>query len=274
MGGYAGMGLGRSLAQDDDSLAIIDTNVSLFHYPFRRLPLDEPDKLVARLQELGVTEAWAGSFEAILHRDVSSVNRRLMETCSRYEILKPIGAINPTLPGWERDLADCQNHRMTGIRLLPNYHGYSLEDPRFRKLLEQATGAGMFVQIAVSLEDLRTQHEKLSVPDVDLSPMKEALARVKGARVQILNHRGRGKALTELAKINGVAFDTARLDGTNGIPGFLHKVFPKGLMHGSHAPFLIAEAALIRTHESGQMEPGELRKVLSGNARRWRKGGA
>ena len=63
---------------------MIDTNVSLFQWPFRRLPLDETELLIEKLRWLGITEAWAGSFEGVLHRDVTGVNKRLAEACSRY----------------------------------------------------------------------------------------------------------------------------------------------------------------------------------------------
>ena len=75
-------------------LKVIDTNVSLFQWPFRRLPLDDPNALVAKLRILGITEAWAGSFEALFHRDVTSVNERLAEACRSHPELVPIGSIN------------------------------------------------------------------------------------------------------------------------------------------------------------------------------------
>ena len=45
---------------------MIDTNVYLSRWPFRRLPLDETPALVAKLHEQGVEQAWAGSFDAVL----------------------------------------------------------------------------------------------------------------------------------------------------------------------------------------------------------------
>ena len=60
---------------------MIDVNVWLSRWPFRRLPDDEPEALVRRLRRLGVTEAWAGSLDALLHRDLAAVNARLVATC-------------------------------------------------------------------------------------------------------------------------------------------------------------------------------------------------
>ena len=44
---------------------IIDTNVHLSRWPFRRLAGDEPAELVAKLRKHNVTQAWAGSFDGI-----------------------------------------------------------------------------------------------------------------------------------------------------------------------------------------------------------------
>ena len=48
---------------------IIDTNVNISRWPFRRLAGDETPDLVARLRKRNVTQAWAGSFDGILHKE-------------------------------------------------------------------------------------------------------------------------------------------------------------------------------------------------------------
>ncbi len=62
---------------------MIDTNVSLFRWPFRRLIGDDPASLVARLRKKGVTQAWAASFEGLFCRDVAGVNARLGRSLPR-----------------------------------------------------------------------------------------------------------------------------------------------------------------------------------------------
>lgn len=246
---------------------IIDTNISLFRWPFRRLPLDETDTLVRKLHSLGIVQAWAGSFEGILHRDIAGVNQRLADACRNRPELIPFGSINPELPDWKEDLRRCiEEYNMPGIRMHPNYHGYTLDDPRFYRLLQLAAEAGLFIQIAAAMEDPRTQHPMLQVPEVDLAALPKLMAAIPGARVQILNQNPRVPLLQQLADIPGVFFDTARVDGTDGVPKLVQSVPPGRILFGSHAPFLIPEAALIRIHESDILDESELRAVLSENA--------
>lgn len=260
-----------STAVDDGgpaaNLRIVDTNASLFQWPFRRLPLDDVEGLVSKYRSLGIKQAWSGTFEGVLHRDVTSANQRLTDACLKYAELVPIGSVNPELPGWEHDLRSCaEKHSMPGIRLHPNYHGYSLNDSRFAELLKLATATGLFVQIAATLEDTRTQHLQLQVPDVDFAPLAGVVRGVPAARVQLLNFRPRGAAFEQLVKTTDVMFDTARADGTDGIPKLVESL-PRGrVLFGTHAPFLIPEAALIRVHESGQLDDSALRAVYADNA--------
>src|SRR5262245_41390303 len=53
---------------------IIDTNVNLFNWPFRALKYRDTKALVAKLKRHRIVEAWAGSFEALLSKDMSGVN--------------------------------------------------------------------------------------------------------------------------------------------------------------------------------------------------------
>ena len=246
---------------------IIDTNVNLFQWPFRRLPLDETEALVNRLRSLGVAQAWAGSFEGLLHREIAGVNLRLAAACKGYPgILLPIGTVNPELPDWEEDLRRCAaEHHMPGIRLHPNYHGYTLDSPRFAQLLQLAAEAGLFVQIAASMEDTRTQHQLMQTPDVDLTPLARVLRNVP-AKVQVLNYRPRPPLLEQLAAIKNIYFDTARVEGTDTVPQLVERVSSERVLYGSHAPFFVPEAALIRVHESGKLGDAGLRRVFADNA--------
>ncbi|MGB0581429.1 MAG: amidohydrolase family protein [Limisphaerales bacterium] len=244
----------------------MDTNVSLFQWPFRRLPLDETSKLLATLETLGVQQAWAGSFEAILHRDVGGVNQRLVAECNGAKQLRPVGAVNPTLPDWEEDVRRChEEFKMPAIRVHPNYHGYPLEDPRFERLVALCAKRRLLIQLTAAMEDERTHHPLLHLNDVDLTPLPAICRRHPQARVQILNLRARGATLARLAEAPGILFDTSRMEDTHGVKRLLQHVPVKRVMYGSQAPFLIPQAAMIRLHESA-LPDEQMRALLRNNA--------
>lgn len=234
---------------------MIDVNVHVSRWPFRRLPLDETPLLVRKLRAMGVTQAWACSFDAILHRDVAAVNARLTETCKRDGdgLLVPFGAVNLTLPDWEDDLRRCRDeHRMPGVRLYPNYHGYTLESPAFARLIELATANGLLVQIAVSMEDERTQHPLVRVAPVELKPLPDVMEKSPKARVMLLNalRAPRSSALSLLAKVDRVSFDIATLEGAGGVADVLAQIPAERVLYGSHAPFFYPEAGALKLKES------------------------
>ena len=246
---------------------IVDTNIHLFRWPFRRLPLDTTELLVEELRTLGISQAWASSFEAIFQRDIRAVNQRLVNECQPHPMLLPIGAINLNLVGWERDLTECiEDHKTPGVRLFPSYHGYALNDLRFLRLLRITAEADVFVQVATCLEDRRTQAKRLMFSDVDVLPLTGAMRQVPSARVQLLNYRPRPNEINEIESVDSIFLDTARVDSTDGA-ATLVKRLPQGrVMFGSHAPFLIPQATLIRAHESSRLDQRELSDLLGGNA--------
>ncbi len=242
---------------------ILDTNVNLFRWPFRRLPLDQTEKLVMKLRSLGVTKALAGSFEGIFHRDLAGVNERLTEECARFAELVPVTSVNPARPGWKRDLATAR----AAIRLHPGYHGYSLDDGRFTDLLFAAGERGVLVQLAVALEDPRTQPDLMRVPEVDLTPLPAAMEQAPPARVQLLNWKGRSPLTNSLRDLPNLYLDTALADGTDAVATLVRTFGPERVMFGTHAPFLIPEAAFLRVHEA-DLDGAVLSGLIRGNAER------
>src|SRR4051812_12857487 len=80
--------------------AITDTNIHLFDWPFRKLKYAKTDALVAKLKKHRIAQAWAGSFEAVLNKQLDVANRRLAEECKTQGngMLIPIGSVNPAWP--------------------------------------------------------------------------------------------------------------------------------------------------------------------------------
>jgi predicted TIM-barrel fold metal-dependent hydrolase len=251
---------------------IVDTNVSLGLWPFRRLPGDAPAELAARLKRRKVAQAWAGSFDGVFHRDLTAANARLAKACESIGggLFLPFGAINPKSPGWREDLRRCHEvHRMRGIRLHPNYHGYALSDPAFALLLREARDRKLIVQLALALEDERTQHPLMRVPAVDPAPLAKLISAFPGLRLVVLN-RGRtpaGEALAELARAGEVYFDLAMIEGAGCAGALLSLVTERRMVFGSHSPFYYFESALLKLKESGITGQQEA-AILAGNAQR------
>lgn len=266
----AALALATTSVAQTDTIAdtLIDTNVSLGAWPFRHEVLSTTTKLIEKLRSHHVNQGWAGSFDALLHKDISSVNARLTDECSKHkDMLVPIGAINPLLPGWEEDLRRCvEVHRMTGIRLHPNYHGYKLSDPIFKQLLSAATDRKLFVQIAVIMEEERTIHPLVNVPPTDTVPLLEILKAVPQARVQLLNafRTVKGEPVLKLA-VAGVRFEIAMLEAVAGVATLLEKFPLDCLCFGSHAPFFYFESAQLKLQESALGE-AQHRAICTQNA--------
>lgn len=251
---------------------MIDVNVNLSRWPFRRLAGDEPDGMVERLRKRGVTQAWAGTFDGLLHKDLSSANERLANDCRRYGpgLLVPFGSINPKLPDWREDLRRChEEYKMPGIRLHPNYHGYDLRDGAFAELLHLAAARRLVVQLAVCMEDERTQHPLTRVPPVDLSPLPDVLRNEPRLRLVILNSdpMRNPEQLQKLASAGNVYFDISMVEGVGGVARLAQKISIQHVLFGSHFPLFYFESALLKVREAGFTDT-ESRAVLEENARR------
>jgi predicted TIM-barrel fold metal-dependent hydrolase len=206
-----------------------------------------------------------------LHKDLGGVNARLANECRCYGrgILLPFGSINPGLPDWEEELRRCSGeHRMIGIRLHPNYHGYKLDEPVFLKLLRLASDAGLIVQLVLLMEDERMMHPLLRVPQVDAGPLTATVKQLPELKLILLNAAGKlyGKALTDLLDAGKVFLDISMLEGIGGISNLLTQIPVNRLLFGSYAPLFYFESALLKLKES-PLRPEELALIRSGNAR-------
>jgi len=262
--------LDKTPGQEGDGL--IDSHVYLSRWPYRRLPFDETSRLAKLLRKNDVTRAWTGSFDALLHRDVSAANARLADEC-RAEgsgLFVPFGTVNPMLPDWEEDLRRCHEaHKMPGIRLHPDFHGYGLDDPRFARLVGQAAARGLVVQIALGMEDPRTQPPTAMFEPPHPGPLADLLPKVPGAKVVLLNFfRAFGYnrvLLVRLGSMPQISFDMATVEGVNGLRDVLESAGSIRLLFGSYSPFYNFDSSRLKLQET-DISAAHLAAIRRGNA--------
>ena len=274
----------QSLAADNPGASrasgIVDTNVNLFDWPFRALKYRETNALVAKLRKHRVIEAWAGSFEALLARDMNGVNARLAAECRTHGpgFLIPFGSVNLAWPDWEEDVRRCHEvHKMPGLRIYPGYQPFDLDHPAMERLVTMTAERGLILQVVFGMEDPRVHHPIVNVGPVTFAPLLKALQGTPNAKVQLLHFAGmpQGAALSQFMTRPNTFMDISRLEGNGAVGRVIGSITglpsPRApvdrVVFGSHAPYFPVETAILKLIES-PLDAQQLQAIMHGNARR------
>jgi predicted TIM-barrel fold metal-dependent hydrolase len=269
-----------AVASPGPALGIIDTNVNLFDWPFRTLKYRDTWALVAKLKGHRVIEAWAGSFEALLSKDMAGVNQRLANECREHGlgVLIPFGGVNLAWPDWEDDVRRCHEvHKMPGLRIYPGYQPFDLGHPDMERLVKMTAERGLILQVVFGMEDPRVHHPIINVGLVTFGPLLKAIQATPNAKVQLLHFPGSPQPsdLAQFMARPNTSMDISRLEGNGAIGRMLGTItgLPSArapierLVFGSHAPYFPVETALLKLMES-PLDAQQLQAIMHGNARR------
>lgn len=150
---------------------VVDANAFVGDWPFRRIDTSVT-ALLDRMNAKGVDAAAVSSANSIWYRDVHAGNAELAEAVAGHEDrLWPIATINPRYPKWEADLAECvEDFGMRGVKLLPAYHDYDLDDPAAAALLSACADYDVPVILVATIEDQRQRHPRVQLRGWDEHP--------------------------------------------------------------------------------------------------------
>jgi predicted TIM-barrel fold metal-dependent hydrolase len=241
--------------------------VWLGRWPFRQLPSEGTAALAAKLPRNGVKQAWASSFDGVFG-PVAPSNAVMAQECrrARNQFFVPFGTVNLKANDWREELRRCsEEYRMPGLRLVPNYHGYQLDEPEFAELLDLASERRLLIQLVLEIEDERVQRAPTRSP-VDAQPLPGLLKNRKAVRMMLLNwHRALKPALRKELVAAGVWFDIASVEGVGGVAALMDQIPERQIVFGSNAPFFYFEAARLKLQEAA-LAPQQLKCICSENA--------
>ena len=223
---------------------MIDADVLAGHYPFRPFPYPshDPQRIKAYLQERGIQQACLASLHAVFYADPQQGNAELLPQVVKDPFFLPVGTINPALHNWRTTLARCvDEYGCRLVRLLPNYHLYSLADAFVADLLAEAQRYQLLVAIVKRLEDERMHHLLMKVPGVE---NQEILALAAEHPAPLLIQSAYFAEIQELAASPHLYFDLAFAETMNTIQRLTQVVAAERLLFSTHTPFFYPEAAI------------------------------
>jgi len=246
---------------------LIDTLVIFGHWPFRKLRLDF-NYLEEKMKENKINKAIIINVNGAFYRDVHESNIELLQVTKESALrnkLIPFGTINPLFPSWKDDLLEAiENFNFKGFNLFPNYHKYSLLDPRLEEFWKIVGTKKIFISFIVKFEDSRQRHG-LDVPDISESEIIDFLRKYPDIKVIIHNisYKSAMNIVFSNPHNNNIFFD---MNFFYDVPigetiRFVDMVGKERIVFASFYPFRYYTVGLWKLRESG-IEPAHFGKCF------------
>jgi predicted TIM-barrel fold metal-dependent hydrolase len=139
---------------------MFDINTAIGHWPFRQAPNQSAAALRAHLSRYGITHAAVAHTHGLFYKNCHDANLELSaEIASHRDFFVGVATLNPGYAACERDLAACvDNLGFRGLRLVPQYHDYSLTDACAVDIVKAAAFCNIPVFIPHRVVDVRQSH--------------------------------------------------------------------------------------------------------------------
>ena len=244
---------------------LIDVDVSLGHWPFQKFALDSAAKLTAHLKAEGIDRALVSAVETAFYPDPHEYNIPLFAALAPHPELLPVPVLNPSLPGWEERLSQyAEEHAISAVKILPNYHLYTLDNPQVDRFAESLSERRLTLLLQIRLEDERNQYPPLKIQGVPVDSIIRLGQRFPRLPIICLcPYMGEVVPLVEGS--DNIHIDLAFVETLNTVATLLERVPADRVLFGSHTPFLYTRAARMKL-DHAEIPATSLECISSGNA--------
>lgn len=253
---------------------IIDVNATLGHYPFRQLRHTTAPELVAHMDRNGIDRAVVSSLHAVFYRDAHRGNEELFATVRAHgERFIPVATANPKYVGWERDLVEAvERWRMKAVTLVPEHHGYRLDDEHGRAALARIEAYGIPVVLTQRFEDRRQRHAWDRAEDLAMNAVLDAARAHPRLKFLLVNWLGLdGKRMVDAGLKGRCLVDFARMQVVfrKDVPKLIETLGVEAIAFGSHMPFDYVGGSLVKFANVERVRPADYEAIAWRNAARF-----
>ena len=232
---------------------IIDCNVLIGNWAFRRLPNVDFMSVREILSNAGIARAIAGSLDAVLFRNVQDGNEILYENVAEHrDFFVPAATIDPTYARWEKDYKQAIQERVVAIRIYPEYNNWNILDERAVELYEACIEDNLILILTTEMEDVRQRHYIDKPNDWKGGEVRQLIEKTNKLRILVVN--ARAERIREIAltlsneKRKQVFFDVSALWGpfVDDIALCVTQIGIDRFVFGSHAALKTPETAVTK----------------------------
>jgi predicted TIM-barrel fold metal-dependent hydrolase len=171
-------------------MTTIDVNCFVGAYPYRNLAPHDAASLLGEMRRTNVDVAWISHLPAMYWRDPDQGNAALFAMRDAHPALRPVAALHPGLPHWQRTLDDAVRHAAVAIRCDPMCYGLDPADPQLLALASGCVEQQRPLLMAVRMEDIRQRHPNNHAGDLPAWAIRRLIRAVPELRM-IVTHADR-----------------------------------------------------------------------------------
>jgi len=220
------------------------------HWPFTSSASTGLTDLVAGLRETGFSGAAVSPVAAVLGPEPMTANLTLIEEVRNLPgdfAVRVVPILDPSLPGWERDLdmlVSGHGASIGAIKIVPNYHGYAVNGAESVALARAVTNAGLGLCVQIRMLDERAHHPLMKVPGVPLDGVVRLSDAIPDAWILAC-----GIFQSELAAISGssrISAELSSIESSDTVANAAAVIGINRLLLATHAPVYDPASALAK----------------------------
>jgi len=233
---------------------IIDVNVNYGIWPFRKFYIDSLKKLEKKLKENKIDFAFISHLGGVLnYQEVEEYNNELYKKIKGNKNFYFVPVINLNLKDAEENI-----EKFKFIKIVPNYHLYSINDKKFTKIFRKISDLKIVVFLQMRYEDERNQNPLFKVKGMDIEEIKKFASNFPEIKIILLCSYYR--EAIELCKMENIYSDISFIENYKTIKTLLNYIPADKILFGSHTPFLYTESQIAKI-EYAEVKKEEIEKI-------------
>lgn len=250
---------------------IIDVNAYIGHYPFRKVSATNAVGLLALMDAAGIDKAVVSSLHAVFYRDAHRGNEELHEETRKHaDRFVTVATVNPKYVGWRADLAQAvERWNMKAVTLVPEHHGYRLNDEHGQAALEQIAEYNLPLVLTQRFEDRRQRHHWDVAEDLSIKSVIDAARSHPKLKFLLSNWISLNGGQLAAAGLKGrclIDFSRLHVLMLKNVPSLIADLGVESIAFGSHLPFDYAGPSLVKLANLDTLPAADQEKIAWRNA--------